>query len=120
MACVREPHVQPNVKRKPPYIVVPTKNCPSNGRPRPQYSHVASALCADGGGGRQPRFNPKGIGSSNPGLARFRESLPWVAATIPKGFNHSAQGWPILRGLPCVAAFELHNPERVEYQILTK
>ena len=39
---------------------------------------------------------------------------------IPKGLNHSAQGWPILRGLPWVAAFELHNPERVEYQSLRK
>jgi hypothetical protein len=26
---------------------------------------------------------------------------------IPKGLNHSARGWPILRGLPWVAAFEL-------------
>ena len=42
------------------------------------------------------------------------------APAIPKGLNHSAQGWPILRGLPWVAAFELHNPERVEYQSLRK
>jgi hypothetical protein len=36
-------------------------------------------------------FNPKGIESCSPGLARFPEGLPWVAAFYP------------------------HNPERVEY-----
>jgi hypothetical protein len=41
-------------------------------------------------------INPKGIGSFGPGLARFREGLPWVAA------------------------FKFHNPERVEYQRFTK
>ena len=41
-------------------------------------------------------INPKGIGSFSPGLARFREGLPWVAA------------------------FKFHNPERVEYQRFTK
>ena len=40
--------------------------------------------------------NPKGIGSLSPGLARFREGLPWVAA------------------------FNFQNPERVEYQRLAK
>ncbi len=40
--------------------------------------------------------NPKGIASFSPGLARFREGLPWVAA------------------------FTFHNPERVEYQRLMK
>src|SRR5208337_1354395 len=40
-------------------------------------------------------FNPEGIGSFSPGLARFREGLPWVAA------------------------FKVINPERVEYQPLT-
>src|ERR1017187_4629783 len=39
---------------------------------------------------------------------------------ILKGLNHSDQGWPILRGLPWVAASEVHNPERVEYQSLGK
>jgi hypothetical protein len=37
---------------------------------------------------------------------------------IPKGLNHSAQGWPIPRGLPWVTAFKLYNPEGVEYQSL--
>ena len=37
-----------------------------------------------------PLINPNGIGSFSPGLARFREGLPWVTA------------------------FKLHNPERVE------
>ena len=39
---------------------------------------------------------------------------------IPKGLNRSAQGWPILRGLPRVAAFGLHNPERGCFQINCK
>ena len=43
-----------------------------------------------------PSFNPEGIASFSPGLARFREGLPWVTA------------------------FKIHNPERVEYQALTK
>jgi len=43
-----------------------------------------------------PRFNPKGIASSSPGLARRREGRPWVMA------------------------FEFHNPEKVEYQKLTR
>src|SRR5208283_4759807 len=43
-----------------------------------------------------PLINPDGIGSFSPGLARFREGLPWVTA------------------------FKLHNPERVEYQEPTK
>src|ERR1019366_4651116 len=39
---------------------------------------------------------------------------------IPKGLNRSAQGWPISGGQPWVIAFELQNPERVEYQSLGK
>jgi hypothetical protein len=27
-----------------------------------------------------PSYNPNGIGSFSPGLARFREGLPWVTA----------------------------------------
>ncbi len=41
-----------------------------------------------------PFFNPEGIGSFSPGLARFREGLPWVGVV------------------------KIRNPERVEYQIL--
>jgi hypothetical protein len=41
---------------------------------------------------RDPWFNPKGIASFSPRLARFREGLPWVIAGKP------------------------HNPERVVYQ----
>ena len=41
-------------------------------------------------------FNPEGIGSFSPGLARFREGLPWVAMV------------------------EFHNPERVESPVLLK
>jgi hypothetical protein len=41
-------------------------------------------------------LNPKGIASLSPGLARFRESLPWVTAIHPT------------------------NPERVEAQCLTQ
>src|SRR5208282_821332 len=40
--------------------------------------------------------NPKGIGAFSPGLARFREGLPWV--TI----------------------FQFHNPEKVASQRLAK
>jgi hypothetical protein len=40
--------------------------------------------------------NPNGIEAFSPGLARLREGLPWVAAITS------------------------HNPERVEYQMLTK
>src|ERR1019366_5875275 len=93
MACVREPHVQPNVKRKPPYKVVPTKNCPSNGRPRPQYSRVASALCADGGAAGNPASIQKALdhlalyeGDAESGLVR---RFP-----IPKGSDHPALGSP--------------------------
>jgi hypothetical protein len=32
--------------------------------------------------GQVPFFNPKGIASLSPGLARFREGLPWVTAII--------------------------------------
>jgi hypothetical protein len=42
----------------------------------------------------KPFVNPKGIASFSPGLARFREGLPWVDA------------------------FKSHNPEGVEYQRL--
>jgi hypothetical protein len=45
---------------------------------------------------QKPFFNPERIASFSPGLARFQEGLPWVAA------------------------FKCHNPERVEYQILMK
>ena len=41
-------------------------------------------------------FNPEGIGSLSPGLARFREGLPWVATV------------------------GLHNPERVASHALTR
>jgi hypothetical protein len=34
-------------------------------------------------------------------------------SSIPSGLNHLAQGWPIPRGLPWVAAFQLRNAERV-------
>ena len=40
--------------------------------------------------------NPNGIEAFSPGLARFREGLPWEAAITS------------------------HNPEGVEYQMLTK
>jgi hypothetical protein len=40
-------------------------------------------------------------------------------SSIPKGLNHSAQGWPIQRGLPWGATSELINPERVESLRLT-
>jgi hypothetical protein len=43
-----------------------------------------------------PLFNPKGIASISPGLARVREGLPWVAAN------------------------KIHNPARVESQPLMK
>jgi len=64
----------------------------------------------------------------NVGFSLFSAELKWLVhqcfaenrSSIPKGLNHSAQGWPIPRGLPWVAAFQLHNPERVEYQRLTK
>src|SRR5208282_5833314 len=45
---------------------------------------------------QKPFFNPERIASFSPGLARFREGLPWVAV------------------------FTFHNPERVEHQALTK
>jgi hypothetical protein len=74
--------------------------CPTNppfGSPKPglryfrwNYKWLFSTACPGA------FFNPKGIASFSPGLARFRESLPWVAA------NNSI------------------NPERVEYQSLMK
>jgi len=45
---------------------------------------------------KNPFVNPNRIGSFSPGLARFREGLPWVPAFNP------------------------HNPARVEYQGVTK
>ena len=48
-----------------------------------------SAMCD-----KKPFVNPKGIASLSPGLARFREGLPWVAT------------------------FNFRNPERVESQRL--
>jgi hypothetical protein len=39
---------------------------------------------------------------------------------IPKGLSHSAQGWPIPRGLPWVAGFIFKNPERVAPQTFMK
>jgi hypothetical protein len=50
----------------------------------------------DTGAEQDAIFNPERIVSFSPGLARFREGLPWVTA------------------------FKVHNPERVEYQTLTK
>jgi hypothetical protein len=50
-----------------------------------------SAMCD-----KNPLANPKGIASFSPGLARFREGLPWMEA------------------------IKFHNPERVEYQRLVK
>jgi hypothetical protein len=41
-------------------------------------------------------FNPKGIVSFSPGLARFREGLPWVTD------------------------IDLRNPERIESQVFMK
>ena len=52
---------------------------------------AGSAMCD-----KNPFVNPNGIASFSPGLARVREGLPWVAA------------------------FTFHNPERVEYQRLMK
>jgi len=43
-----------------------------------------------------------------------------TCASIPKGLDHSAQGWPIPRGLPWVALGKFHNPERFAPQPLTK
>jgi hypothetical protein len=68
------------------------------------------------------------MGVRRTGSSTFSVESKWLVhqmgahnrPAIPQGLNRSAQGWPIPRGLSWVAAFELHNPERVEYQCLRK
>ena len=74
--------------------------------------------------------NPERIESFSPGLARFREGLPWVMALMrynpvrvePQSFNPEridsfSPGLARFReGLPWVVAFKRNNPVRVESQ----
>jgi len=44
----------------------------------------------------------------------------WNRPSIPKGLNHSAQGWPDSRGPTLGNCIEWHNPEGVAYQVIRK